>query len=134
MFCKYCGKKLEDDAKFCSNCGAKVEKEYDYSYQSAPKDETEYQDVNQKKPAKVWSVFAKVGRILGIVTISLCWLPYFAFIVSIPGVTFSILGSRAIDEESIDNRKKGLVLSIVGGAISLILYIVCVFLFVYYSV
>ena len=24
MFCKNCGHKLEDDAKFCSNCGTKV--------------------------------------------------------------------------------------------------------------
>ena len=27
MFCKNCGHKLSDDAKFCSNCGAKVEAE-----------------------------------------------------------------------------------------------------------
>ncbi|MBQ9782038.1 MAG: zinc ribbon domain-containing protein [Clostridia bacterium] len=25
MFCKYCGQKLDDDAKFCQSCGAKVE-------------------------------------------------------------------------------------------------------------
>lgn len=27
MFCKNCGHKLSDDAKFCSNCGTKVEVE-----------------------------------------------------------------------------------------------------------
>ncbi len=25
MFCKYCGQKLDDDAKFCQSCGAKIE-------------------------------------------------------------------------------------------------------------
>ena len=27
MFCKYCGRKLEDDAAFCSGCGKSVANE-----------------------------------------------------------------------------------------------------------
>ena len=124
MFCTYCGKKLEDNTHYCPNCGAKVEKEYDYSDQSATQTETkDYAEPQQKKPAKVWSVFAKVGRIIGVVTISTCWIPWVAAIIGIYGVVFSALGSKATDEESIQNRKKGLTYSIVGGAISLTLFI-----------
>lgn len=123
MFCTYCGKKIEDNAHYCPQCGAKVEKEYDYSSQSATKDDNNYTEPQQKKPAKVWSVFAKVGKIIGIVTISTCWIPWAAAIIGIYGVVFSALGSKATDEESIQNKKKGLTYSIVGGAISLTLFI-----------
>ena len=27
MFCRFCGKQIEDDSAFCSGCGAKIEKE-----------------------------------------------------------------------------------------------------------
>ena len=73
-----------------------------------------------KKPI-IWLPTIIASAILG--PISTCWIPWAAAIIGIYGVVFSALGSKATDEESIQNKKKGLTYSIVGGAISLTLFI-----------
>lgn len=121
MYCKKCGKELGEDVRFCPACG---EEQY--------KDATTFDDpftataapVDAPKPAKCWSVFAKVGKILGIVAVCLCWLPLYGIIPGIPGIVFSCLGKKAIDDEAIENRTKGLKLSIIGTVISFVVYFV----------
>ena len=126
MYCRHCGKELNDEARFCPACGAK---QFDESnqYQGSTYDDpfttaTEIED----KPAKCWSVFAKVGKILGIIAIAICWLPLYGALAGVPGIVFSCLGRKAIDDEAVRNRSLGLKLSIAGAVISVVWYIVLI--------
>lgn len=127
MYCRQCGKELNEDARFCPACGAKVYQETDSnSYGSTYSDPfttataTEIED----KPAKCWSVFALVGKILGIIAIVICWLPLYGAMAGVPGIVFSCLGRKAIDDNAIRNRTIGLKLAIAGTVISVVLYII----------
>lgn len=128
MYCRHCGKELNDEARFCPACGAKQFEEspqsqgsmYDDSFTTATA--TEIED----KPAKCWSVFAKVGKILGIIAIAICWLPMYGALAGVPGIVFSCLGRKAIDAEAISNRSLGLKLSIAGTVISVVWFIILV--------
>lgn len=121
MYCKNCGKELSEDTRYCPACGSEQ-----------IKDATNLDDpftatatpVEEPQPAKCWSVFAKVGKILGIIALALCWTPWLGVIPGVPGIVFSCLGRKAIDAESIENRNKGLKFSIIGTAISFVVYIV----------
>ena len=105
MYCTKCGTKVEEGDIFCPNCGADVSK----------KDNVE----GEKKPAKCWAIFAKVSRILGIVSVAICWIPFAIGIeVGAAGIVFAILGKHAIEPEAKENCKSGLTMSIVGVAIS----------------
>lgn len=123
MFCTKCGKELENDAVFCPNCGAKVAE--------LEIEEPVIESSENKKPAKCWSVFAKVSKILGIVAIATCWLPFLIGLeAGVSGIVFAILGKHAIDEEAISNRKRGLTMSIVGSIISYVVFLVFILVMV----
>lgn len=124
MYCRNCGKELNEETRFCPACGSK---QYEASSNASFDDPftttttTEIED----KPAKCWSVFAKVGKILGIVAISTAIIPWLiGFVAGVYGIVFSCLGMRAIDEEAIENRKKGLTLSIIGAVIGMLSFII----------
>ena len=124
MYCRNCGKEINEETQFCPTCGAKQFESsqsqgstYDAPFTTA----TEIED----KPAKCWSVFALIGKILGIVAISLCWIPYpVSMFLGIPGIVMSCLGRKAIDEDSISNRTIGLKLSIAGTVVSFVWFII----------
>ena len=122
MYCRQCGKEISEETRFCPVCGAKQFEEHSgsVSHDDPFTTTTEIQD----KPAKCWSVFAKVGKILGIIAISICWLPLYGALVGVPGIVFSCLGRKAIDDEAIRNRSIGLKLAIAGTVISIVWYIV----------
>ena len=119
MYCQYCGQELPNDAKYCFKCGAAVEQEeIDV--------ETEFVQENQvPSEPKVWITFAKVGRILGIVSISICWLPLLTLsTVGIFGIVLSALGkkSRLYNHEA----HVGFGLSLAGTIISIAVYMILV--------
>ena len=131
MYCRNCGKEINEETRFCPACGSKPYVENKESYGSTYDDlfttsseATEVED----KPAKCWSVFAKVGKILGIISIAIAIIPLlYGLVVGVHGIVFSCLGRKAIDDEAINNRNIGLKLSIAGTVISFfsfILYVV----------
>lgn len=124
MFCQNCGNQLEDSAKFCDSCGASVAADNivvtDYT-------ETVQENTAPKK-AKCWSVFAKVSKILGIISIALCWIPFVVVCSTGPvGIVFGCLGNVAKDDVSRKNKTIGLTLSIIGSIVSFIAYFVLLF-------
>lgn len=130
MYCKHCGSRLDDDARFCPNCGASVQKEEsEFTATELPK--AAYEPI-EEKPAKVWSVFALLGKILGIVCFVASFIPWINWIsleVGVIGIVFSCLGRKAKTEEADSNCSTGLKFSIAAVILSLILGIVYYVLF-----
>lgn len=128
MYCKNCGKEIDNDAKFCPNCGTAA--------QQAPIS-TENSEaacvVEEDKPPKVWTVFSKIGKILGIVCLATSLIPYlniFSLTFGIAGIVMSCLGRKAKTQETDNNCSLGLKLSIVAVAVSFVMIIVYSILFV----
>ena len=116
MYCEYCGKKIEDNSKYCLYCGSKVNEFGEEIKENVTKKED--------KPAKVWKTFAKVSRILGIVSICTCFIPMIAGLGTAPiGVVLGMLGEKAKDKQADEWRKLGVNLSVIGGALSFVSYI-----------
>ena len=100
MFCKNCGKELLDSDVFCPYCGSKIEKD-DVKVEEEVKEEPKFEEVEasviEEKPAapqpkKPWCIFAKVAKILGIVSVATCWIPFMIGIAAgVPGIVFGIL-------------------------------------------
>lgn len=120
MYCPVCGEKLDNNVNYCPKCGAKIENDLVERVENVENIE----EKQENKPAKCWSVFAKVSRILGIVAVATCWIPLLIGLeVGTCGIVFAILGNHAIDEEAILNRKSGLKMSIIGTVISFLTFI-----------
>ena len=127
MYCRNCGKEISDETRFCPACGTKQFEESSQTRNASYDDPfttsceaTEIED----KPAKCWSVFAKVGKILGIVSIAIAVIPFlYGLAVGVHGIVFSCLGRKAIDDEAIRNRKVGLILSIIAVCVSFFTFV-----------
>ena len=144
MYCKYCGKEIEEDIKFCPYCGKNLQEKAasesapleDFVEASAEKSaETAVAQtpampaqVEEKKPPKVWTVFSKVSKILGIVCLSASWIPYFGLVLAIslgvPGIVFSCLGRKAKTEETDKMCRIGLTLCIIAIPVSIVFFVV----------
>ena len=133
MICKVCGKEVEDDAKFCNYCGAELHK----AEQPAPSEAVEVVEtskVEEVKPKKVWVVFSKISKILGIVTLCTSVIPYLNLVLiwelAVVGIVMGALGKKANTPETLKDASLGLKLSIAATVISLVLGIICYILFV----
>ena len=100
MYCKNCGTRLDDDAKFCPNCGVKVSE--DIPINNTP---------TYGNNAAVYVYTQNLSRINGF-SIAGFVLSFFWFL-AILGLIFSILGYRQAIRE---NTSKGL--AIAGIALS----------------
>ena len=155
MFCKNCGKQIDNGVQFCPHCGMYVQSEVQQSAAPAQpaqasqpsynpqtpvaNGETAYSNPNvataqvvENKPPKVWTVFAKIGKILGIVCLSTALIPYinyFSLSFAIAGIVFSCLGRKAKNAESDKNCSIGLKLSIAATVVSLVMIIVYLLIF-----
>lgn len=124
MYCKHCGKELNQDARFCPACGAE-QNTYDDPFTS-----TEVNEVVEPKPARVWSIFSKIGRIMGIVAIATSWIPYLiGLTIGIAGIVFSCLGRKAKTDIAEDNYRLGLKLSIAGIVVSVVSFIIFIVIY-----
>ena len=76
MYCKNCGNEISEGAQFCPKCGARIEGEQQSSDFNTTVEATAT-EVNQpeQKQAKVWSIFATISKILGIVCLSTSVIP-----------------------------------------------------------
>lgn len=125
MYCKKCGKQVEDGSSFCPYCGA------DLREQEVEVVEANVESEKPQESRGPWKVFAIVGYVLGIVGfVTSFFLIGLEF--SVPGIVFSALGLKTTDEDAKAKAKKGLKLSIAGTIISIaltfVLAIVCVIL------
>ena len=115
MYCKYCGKELPEDAKFCPSCGKSIDaKNESVVYETTPA-------YTLPKEPKVWITFAKIGKVLGVISIAICWIPMLTLsTVGIPGIVFSALGkkSKLYNNEA----HTGFTLSLLGTIISGVVY------------
>lgn len=115
MYCKKCGKELKSTDHYCPVCGAEVEEVT--STTATP-------EIVEPKPLKVWSIFATVGKVLGIVSIVTSVLPILLGLsLGIPGIVLSCLGKKAKTPEAYKKCKIGLILSIIGVVVSFISYV-----------
>lgn len=119
MYCKKCGTELHGE-RYCPVCGT----EQVENVSNDPFTTTTTAEVGGKQPAKVWSIFATVGKVLGIVSIATCWIPFLIGLVAgVPGIVFSCLGKKAQNDLALSKCRTGLKLSIAGLVISIFTYI-----------
>ena len=130
MFCKNCGAKIDDDARFCPTCGAEIKSDERPSM-STGVGEVAFEKA-EDKPPKVWTVFALVSKILGIVCLVASFIPYvnyFSLSFGIIGIVMACLGRKAKNAEADKNCSIGLKLSIAAVVVSVVLAIFYTVLF-----
>ena len=118
MNCKKCGNEITEGAVFCVFCGEKVEidnKENIVNGNNTMVENTE---------PKVWGIFSKVGLILGIVSLCLCWVPYLSTTGAIAGIVLSSLGQKSSCSSCIKKARLGKTLSIIATIISFVVSVI----------
>ena len=134
MYCKKCGKELDENIRFCPACGTEqrvaefgAEESVEEVTVTTAEQEANAGVVEEPQQPKVWKVFSIIGKILGIVSISTCWIPFMLGLsLGIPGIVLSCLGKKYHTPETDKNFKVGLTLSIIGAVGSLLSYIIYV--------
>lgn len=120
MFCKKCGQKLDDNAKFCPNCGEKVNADNEYDFTINDKDygtkTTKSNDVssNFDEVSERRLLFGLFGILLGtfgveffyvkqntkgVLCIMFCW-------TCIPSIIGFVLGIMALVQSNAEFDKK----------------------------
>ncbi len=115
MFCRYCGKRLDENLKYCPFCGAEQTKETT----SADVFDTPVQQ-NQNQPATKKSEDGNTLAIAGFIL---------AFFMPIAGIICSWLGLKKANEEGLPYgglAKAGLIVSIVSIVLSVLTVIISV--------
>ena len=113
MFCKNCGKELNDTVLFCPACG------HDVDPLGVSKEET------TKKTPKVWDVFCKIGYTGGLVCFILSFIPFVGFFAGCLApnfIVFSALGKQSGNLYLSQKGAKGLKFSIAATIIGIVGY------------
>lgn len=113
MYCKKCGKEVDDDSLFCPFCGASLN-------DNDVEDEAEAVDVDNNSDRGPWKVFAIVGYVLGILSFVLAFFVGVGIEIAPAGIVFSALGKKSTDPEKKAKAEKGLKLSIAAIIISFV--------------
>lgn len=114
MYCKYCGSRIEDDAKFCPSCGRFIKEEVQAEFVS------EYGKTKTQSENSTVDNYALIGFILGLCT-------YVVGFTCIPGLIFSILGKNSIKNRGM--AIAGIVLSIIPIVICIIVLLIVLIVF-----
>lgn len=119
MFCTKCGQKVSDNANYCPRCGEKLIDKINL-------EENNYGEIviSRGSSDKLWVVFGKISKILGIVAFALCWVPYFlGLILGLPAIVLGGLARRKTAyEETRRNASLGIGLAIPAVVISFIIF------------
>ena len=123
MFCKNCGARVEDNAKFCPNCGSALDvvEVVDEEKVVFVKEKPQQNNVDRGP----WKVFAKLGNVLGVLSFIFSFIPFlnfFSLIISEPAIVFSALGKKSKNHRGKANV--GLVFGILGLVFGIIMYVV----------
>lgn len=119
MKCQNCNTELLENTTVCPNCGENCE--------STPAQVVDNSQEEVQNEAGCWATFAKVSKILGIITICTFWIPVlglYAMLPGIPGIVFGILGKRSKKDGAAPNANKGFVLSLVGTILAVAVYFI----------
>ena len=134
MYCENCGRKYSKGTIYCEYCGAKLKDELvetiDYNAANPLLQESPSFDVTHPAQPKCWTVFAKVGFILGIITLIAAFIPYIDIItvdLCIPGIIFSALGKKVYDTNIRSKASTGLILNIIAILLSIVMFFVYFF-------
>lgn len=129
MKCINCNAELLDNTSFCPYCGTKSEFQQEQKVEvinEAKKEEVETE-------ASCWEDFAKISNTLGIVAISIFWIPIlglFAILPGVPGIVFGALGKRSKKDGVSDIAQSGFTMSLVGTILSFVLFFVWYFIII----
>lgn len=118
-YCQNCGNEVREDEKFCPACGA-----------SLNENEANIEIQNENSVPKCFTIFGKIGYILGIVTIAICLIPGLNVLTleaGPVGIVFSCLGKK--DTSLASKTKVGFILSLVGTIVGFIMYIIYMVIF-----
>lgn len=116
-YCPNCSAPIDENESVCSQCGTSL---------NAPvcteKTIVEEQVPRRKGP---WNAFARVGNILGTISIITCWIPIVcisAWMTGPVGIALGAMGLRADAPGMSAKARKGMVKSIIGTVVSFIVY------------
>lgn len=129
MKCKNCNAELLDNTAFCPYCGTKSE--YQQEQKVEVINETKKEEVETE--ASCWENFANISNTLGIVAISIFWIPIlglFAILPGVPGIVFGALGKRSKKDGVSDIAQSGFTMSLVGTILSFVLFFVWYFIII----
>ena len=122
-YCPNCGASLDENENVCTQCGTSLNAPV-----CAENSIVEEQSPRRKGP---WNTFARVGNILGTISIITCWIPFVcmtAWMTGPVGIALSAIGLRADAPGMSAKARKGLVKSIIGTAVSIVVYVVFIVL------
>lgn len=120
LYCQQCGSKLTENEKYCFVCGALLNE-----------NEANTEIQNDNSVPKCFTIFGKIGFILGIITIAICLIPGWnivCFDIGPIGIVFSCLGKK--DPTLKNKTKAGFILSIVGFVVGLIINVIAFIIFI----
>lgn len=126
MFCRKCGKELREGAVFCDQCGEKVEVvEEAIVVENEVIDVTTQPAEEQQVERGPWKAFAKVGHILGIVSLATMWIPFLVCCATgFYGIVFSALGKKSTENKPMADKalKRNIAASIVSFVLTVVIY------------
>ncbi|MBR1990678.1 MAG: zinc ribbon domain-containing protein [Bacteroidales bacterium] len=116
-YCPNCSAPIDENESVCSQCGTSL---------NAPVC-TEKAIVEEQVPRRKgpWNAFARVGNILGTISIITCWIPIVcisAWMTGPVGIALGAMGLRADAPGMSAKARKGMVKSIIGTVVSFIVY------------
>ncbi len=148
MYCKECGREFSEDTNFCPYCGAQIKE----VKKTCPKcgfelegDEVfcpncgevlaneilnKEKELVNLKPSKAWNVFAKLGFGLGLAGL-ITSIIFIGIELTVPAIVFSALGMKSYEFKG--KAKAGLVMSIIGTVLSIVVIYVFYFIIGYYA-
>lgn len=124
-YCPNCSAPIDENESVCTQCGTSqnapvcTEKTIPVCAEKAIVEE---QSPRRKGP---WNAFARVGNILGTISIITCWIPIVcisAWMTGPVGIALGAMGLRADAPGMSAKARKGMVKSIIGTVVSVIVY------------
>ena len=117
MFCKKCGKEVDDGAKFCPECGASL---------------LEYTNIENKSNSESESHYNAMC-LAGIIVSGISVFFNFYGLLGIAGLILSYIGYKAVKRSGEKGRELAIVGMVVGAVTAIIGLISLVYLFYLYS-
>ena len=137
MFCKYCGKSLEDDARFCPSCGSSVnrleEPEQTKQAEETAVPQNSKSDIENTQSAETQSSAPRKLHVMGLVGFILSCASFLIgfsdlAIISVAGFIVSLIGLIQFNKNPKKYKLKGFAIAGVSiGAVGVFLFFIFMF-------